>query len=253
VDDSGLRARIQATLAGFGRMLADCSPDARSLEIGSVNAQVNPAVPDSSLLNGVDYEDPADLPGALEELTETYRDAGVRAWTVWVPEDDAGNRELVRSRGHVLDADPAAMILELDRLEPELGVELDLDPEARIADLARLNDLAYGTSYFVDGLVVQPPTTWLYVARVDGRPASTVMTFDHDGDCYVAFVATDPAAQGRGLATALMTHALVEGRERGCTISTLEATRAGEPIYRRMGYRRLFAYEMWERRQPAGA
>jgi ribosomal protein S18 acetylase RimI-like enzyme len=77
-------------------------------------------------------------------------------------------------------------------------------------------------------------------------------TIQHGGDCGVYLVATAPAAQRRGLAGALMLHALADAREAGCATTTLQATRAGTPVYARLGYRDLGAIEMWERRQPAG-
>jgi GNAT superfamily N-acetyltransferase len=62
-------------------------------------------------------------------------------------------------------------------------------------------------------------------------------------------VATLPEAGGRGLATALMTHALLEARSRGCTTSSLQATARGRPLYLRLGYTEIGTIQMWERRR----
>src|SRR4051794_32091203 len=72
---------------------------------------------------------------------------------------------------------------------------------------------------------------------------------DCDGDAGVMFVATLPEARGRGLAGGLLAVALVEARDRGCDISTLQATKMGEPVYARLGYQRLGAIQMWEKRK----
>ena len=90
-----------------------------------------------------------------------------------------------------------------------------------------------------------------YAAIVDGEPVACTVALDHAGDCCITFVATLPQARGRGLATELMTRALVDARERGCTSTSLQATKAGEPIYARLGYRSLGPLQMWERRKPA--
>ena len=71
---------------------------------------------------------------------------------------------------------------------------------------------------------------------------------DHDGDFSVTLVATLPEARGRGLAGRLLTHALHEARERGCTTTSLQATKMGQPVYGRLGYRDLGPVQMWERR-----
>ena len=90
-----------------------------------------------------------------------------------------------------------------------------------------------------------------YVARHDGRPAACLGIFDHEGDAGVELVGTIPEARGRGLASRLLLKALADARDRGCTISTLQATRAGYPVYARLGYRDFGRVQMWERRKPA--
>src|SRR5205085_1839105 len=80
-----------------------------------------------------------------------------------------------------------------------------------------------------------------------GEDASVLGIHDCGGDAGVFFVATRPAARGRGRTTRLLGHALAEARERGCDISTLQATRAGEPVYARLGYRTIGRIGMWEK------
>ncbi len=57
-----------------------------------------------------------------------------------------------------------------------------------------------------------------------------------------------PEARGRGLASRLMQRALWDARQNGCDISTLQATKLGEPVYARMGYQSHGALQMWEKR-----
>ena len=54
-----------------------------------------------------------------------------------------------------------------------------------------------------------------------------------------------------GLATRLLSAALVEARGRGCTTSSLQSSAMGERIYDTLGYRRWFRLDMYERRRPA--
>ncbi|TML31536.1 MAG: GNAT family N-acetyltransferase [Actinobacteria bacterium] len=92
----------------------------------------------------------------------------------------------------------------------------------------------------------------LYVARGEGRDVACLGTLDVERDCGVYMVATDPAARGRGLATALMRQALLEARERGLQTTSLQATAMGAPLYARLGYRDCGAIQMWERRRASG-
>jgi GNAT superfamily N-acetyltransferase len=240
-----------ANMAGVFSCLARYSSDGHVLELEGVKAAVLPACPDRSVVNCVVYSRAGALGAALDQVDEEYARAGVRAWTVWVPDYDAEVAELLERAGHTLDARPAAMVAELDRLELPPPAELDLI-EPDMGDAARVNDAAYGFAGDFERAMhsVPPEPAHLYLARADGVPACTALTYEEDGECGVYLVATLPEARGRGLATALMTRALLEARGRGCTTSSLQATMRGRPMYQRLGYADIGAVHMWERRRP---
>lgn len=252
MDDQELFDRQYASLREFCRMLGQASPGARVVEVQDVVAAVVPATPDRAIPNSVAYGSAAGIERALPEIAAAYEDAGVRAWTVWVPHFDAASEALLERAGHALDADPAAMAMELARFETPRPEDLDLEPEPALATVARLNDLSYtfGSDDFERSLQ-HAPSLHLYVARLEGRPVACATGHDHDGDFSVTFVATLPEARGRGLAARLLTHALHDARERGCTTTSLQATKMGQPLYERLGYRNLGPLHMWERRAPS--
>ena len=239
----------------FFRGLAENAEGASPVELEGVLAGVNPRVPDRSLPNSVVYREEADLEAALPELTRAYDEAGVLAWTVWVPEHDERIRRLLGEAGHSLDANPAAMIASLDEIEAPRDNDPEPDAEPRMEDVGRINDLAYGTGDAFQRMTGTGPAdpAYTYVSRVDGQPAAAVVSQDLDGDCSMWCVATVPEARGRGLAAGLMRRALADGRRRGCEITTLQATKLGQPVYQRLGYRSFGAIEMWERRKATPA
>ena len=249
MDESRLYALMHANLREFCRLLGRASAAARTEERPGVTACVTPTAPDRSLMNCVVYESAAELAAALPRLQSLYEESGVRAWTVWVPQHDRPTARLLADSGHKLDAAPTAMGLELEDFTAPRADRLDLDPEPTAVKLAELNDRAYEmtTPAFAAALESLPGVI-VHIACLDGRPASCVGSYDHDGDCLITFVATLPEARGRGLAGGLMSLALHEARERGCETSSLQATKMGEPIYARMGYRNLGPIEMWEHR-----
>ena len=74
-------------------------------------------------------------------------------------------------------------------------------------------------------------------------------TMDHDDDVGIYFVATSPDHRGAGLATGLLSAALVEARERGMRTSSLQSSAKGEGLYARLGYERHFRLHLYERRR----
>jgi GNAT superfamily N-acetyltransferase len=242
----------RGALMSFIRLLGAGAGNSQVLEPVGVTASVVPAIPDRSIVNSVAYRDTAALEAAMDDLTTAYEDAGVQAWTVWVPEDDRDAAALLEAAGHRLDATPTAMIADLNKL-PELDTdELDWGAGADPPDVGRINDLAYGwpEETFVQamGRFEAIDGLRLYEARVDDEPVCVLGTYDNGDDCELYFVATLPDHRGKGLARRLTHRALIDARDRGLTVSSLQATKMGYPIYERLGYEPICTLEMWERR-----
>ena len=220
--------------------------DARWTVRDGVGALVTPYVPERSVVNSVVYRPGSDIEAAYDWLEAQY--AEVNAWTVWVPESDGQTAALLESRGHKLDADPAMMVLDLASFEPPADLP-DWRP-ATLEELARINEAAYP---WRDGSMERAllgsgyggGAFRLYIAE----DTCVLGIGDCAGDAGVFFVATLPEARGRGLASGLLAAAMIEARERGCDISTLQATKVGEPVYARLGYQRFGAIQMWEKRK----
>ena len=238
-------------------MLGASSPGASLFERDGVSAAVVPACPGRSIVNSVSYTDADALARRLDEVASAYDEAGVGAWTVWVPEFDAEAIAALEEAGHVLDGSPAAMSIELGAFEPPDVGDLDWDADADPADLGRINDAAYGLPLdagVAPGLSAPPPddNLRLYQARAGGEPACVLGTIDHDRDLGFYFVATLPEHRGKGLARRLIAVAIGEARERGLETSSLQGSPMGQPVYARLGYGRDFVLGMYERRAGRG-
>jgi len=243
--------RMLNSMRTYFRLLGRSSEGAHVVELPGVMGSVVPAVPDRSLPNSVVYESQEALVAALPELARRYEEAGVQAWTVWTPEDDEQAIAGLRDAGHSLDADPAAMTFDLAELDEPPAIDYRTGDDL-IPVVAGINDRAYP----VDGapftrLSSEQPhgVTENYVTYLDGDPAACLEIIRVDGDASVWAVATLPTARGQGLCARLMHRALWDAREDGCDISTLQATKLGEPIYARLGYQSRGAIQMWEKRR----
>jgi GNAT superfamily N-acetyltransferase len=252
VDPADAFRLMARSMRRTSELTARGAPDSRTLQLDGATAAITPAAPQRSVLNGVVVEDFAKLPEQLDAIAAAYDAAGVRAWTVWVPESETEVRELLAARGHKLDATPAAMLLDLDELrDPHKGSASDVSTDWDIAAAGAINDAAYGdtSGLFARALGGLPEgLAHMYLTRVDGRPASFVVVHDDGDNCEFWIAATIPEARGRGLLSGLLHRALVDARERGCKTSTTQATKMGEPVYDRLGYRKFGTIEMWERR-----
>jgi GNAT superfamily N-acetyltransferase len=249
-----LRRRVVAGLDPEISLFGGSSEDGSVLRLPGVIAGLCPSTPDRSLFNSVLAIGAGALAAAYEELAAAYEEAGVRAWTVWVPDDDRETAALLSERGHLLDGAPRSMALELSELRrperpPPPGAEL---VPASMSDVAAINDAAYGLAEggwsaavdrFAPGLSIH--TT---MAVLDGEPVSCAIVIDSGDDACVSAVATLPEQQGKGLAPTILTELLEDARDRGLRTGSLQASKAGAPVYERLGFTDVGFIEMWERR-----
>lgn len=251
IDEKELRRRaidgVREEVEAFG----SGASSSRLIRREGLVASLTPASPQRSLFNSVFLDDPAALEREYDALAELYNDAGVRAWTVWVADEDRASAEFLADRGHVLDAAPRAMAMELDQ-PPEVPEAPDgIEPgpcDAQIA--AALNDRAYGydENGFRAALADETSIRW-QGAYAGGEPVSCVGTIEIDDDRCVTGVATPPEHRGRGIASWLLLRALAAARAGGALTASLQATKAGAPIYERLGFRDFGFVEMWELRR----
>jgi GNAT superfamily N-acetyltransferase len=251
VDEQELRRRAVEGVRDEVEAFGTGAPDSQLIRDEGLIASVAPASPQRSLFNSVYYEDSEALAARLDSLAETYDSHGVRAWTVWVPDEDRDSARLLAARGHVLDAEPRAMAMELEAFDLDLPAPAGVQPSPiSAAACAELNDLAYGYGEdgFRAGLAGETAIRW-HGAFDDGEPVGCIGTIEVGEDCCVTGVATPPEQRGRGIASWLLSRALAEARARGLTSASLQATRAGAPLYERLGFRDLGYIEMWELRR----
>jgi ribosomal protein S18 acetylase RimI-like enzyme len=245
--------RVHEAMFHWYRRVGRASPGARALEPPGVVAAVVPATPERAVANAVLFRSPEELEAAYDEVAAAYAEIGAK-WTVWVqPEGREAATALLAERGHVLDADPAAMGRTLAEPPPRPAADALEDWTARgeLADAGRINDRSYtfGTdswSRALEGLALDD--VHIYVERRGGEPVATLMIVDSHGHSEVQMVAVVPEARGAGLAGKLLAHGLADAAERSSESVTLIATKLGYPVYRRLGFEDVGVFEMWERR-----
>jgi ribosomal protein S18 acetylase RimI-like enzyme len=249
MDDAALRTRLWEAFARLQCLLGHHSMHGEVIEGDGFVASVVPAAPESPTLNAAVALDPAKAAAALPELAARWRGAQVRRWGVWL---DPAATDVVRGlqrAGLALSASAPGMGAELRGIPlPERnGV-----PPADLATVGRVNDLAYGNGdqRLERTLTPLPPGVLRgYRVDLDGRPAAVALALHQGDDCGVSFVATVPAARRRGLATEVMHATLRDAVASGLSTTTLQATEAGERLYRTLGYRHLCDMQLWERRR----
>ncbi len=241
---------VRASMPPFWRFLAE-STGGSVWERDGVTAAIVPGSPKRSFFNSVLYSDPESMVASIGELAEVYSDAGVEAWTVWVPEADNEVAQALEAAGHRLDATPRAMAMPLaDLRAPEPDPGLEIREEADYELVSSINEVAYGFApgefpVMSGGL----PALRTYLGSIDGETVGCAGAFTHGGDCEIIFVAVLPEGRGGGISGRLMARAMADAMEEGLETTTLQATKLGYPVYEKLGYADYGELQMWERRK----
>ena len=177
---------------------------------------------------------------------------------IWIAShaDGALEGEVVDA-GYVSVADPGTPRMALtERLGPAAappGVTLEevADEDGRRAFLAVTVD-AYAESFLPPDAAeamlaslatLRGPCARAVVARSEGRPVAAAMVVGDGGDtASVQSVGTVHDARTRGLGELCTRWAVEAGFDLGALVVVLEASEAGEPIYRRMGFEEISRY-----------
>lgn len=209
--------------------------------------------------DGVISRGPA--PAAAAELiraTVDYfvsREVGVFAW--WLdPEQPAeGWDAALRAAGFGHEASAPGMAVELGAVDHAAPLPAGLEIRT-VETLAALRTWAntfitgYGIPAAVEadfydlmaGLGLDLPLRH-YLGLLNGQPVATSSLFLGAGGVGVQFVATLPAARGRGLGGALTRAPLRDGLALGYHSGILQSTEMGIRVYERLGFRKVCEVE----------
>lgn len=253
LSDADLQQRVLDGVAAEVELFGSASASASLLRMNGLIASKSPATPDRSLFNSVYAAEPDVLADELDELTRIYADAGVRAWLVWLPGGHRVGEEVLAPRGHTYDGAPRSMALELTGLLPPArdlpaGVTL-LGGDIR--EVASINDRAYGHGAGAwAAALTRPPSVSIHwaVAVADGEPIAGAAVIDVGDDALVTAVGTVPEHKGKGLAGQVIHGLLRDAESRGARTGSLQASRAGAPVYERLGFRDVGWTDLWELR-----
>jgi predicted GNAT family acetyltransferase len=88
-----------------------------------------------------------------------------------------------------------------------------------------------------------------FVGYLDGAPVACSQCFVHNGVAGIYYVGTLESQRKRGFGDAMTAHAVRAGAVAGCSMASLQASPMGQPIYQRMGFRRIDYYRTFVPRE----
>ncbi len=254
---NGSRRRAHLNLIDSSRQLFELDSGATVVAadgcfLGAGSSE-NPAVSNAAF-RVEDALDPSEL---LRRAREFFGERG-RGFSLWTrggePEDD-DLFEVARAEGLNPFFEMPEMVMEGRAEEKPLpdGVELRRLAGAEEAEdywrVARESYISIGFPPEVfehydnhAGLIADNAVALL--AYREAEPVAIAMTIVNNGVAGIYWVGTTERARGQGLGRALTAAAVNAGLDFGADIASLQASPMGEPIYRAMGFEKIFDYRL---------
>jgi ribosomal protein S18 acetylase RimI-like enzyme len=261
-----IRHRAHLNLVDSSRQLFELDPGA-TIEAADgwllgAGSSGNPAI-SNAVFRVDDALEPAELLGRAREF---FGERG-RGFSVWTRGEEAEDRDLVaaaREGGLEPFFEMPEMVLGGGAEEVALpdGVELRrLRDGVEAEDYWRVAKQAYASIGFPPevfdhyddhaGLIAENAVALL--AYRSGEPVAIAMTIVNHGVAGIYWVGTTEGARGQGLGRALTATAVNAGFDLGAEFASLQASPMGEPIYRAMGFEKIYDYRLFMAAPPQGS
>ncbi len=172
-------------------------------------------------------------------------------WWLRLGSEPAGLRDRLYEVGMRVWGTPTGMALPLAgaTFSADVGGDLALGRARRSAEAeAALRIIA--EVFDLDGppmrrWCVGNPRFMTYLALARGTPAAALVMQITDGIAGFFQVATVPRFRRRGIAHALMRHALCDAQSLGASTAALTASPMAEGLYRQLGFSACCTFEQW--------
>lgn len=171
---------------------------------------------------------------------------------------DADMEQAAVAAGMRVAIEMPGMVLHHSPEMPEIPAEAEL---RRVKDAQAARDFAQvavegfggeapGFGDLIGTIFSQPrsllaPDTAAFVVWHRGHPAATALSMLQDGVAWIGWVATTPQSRGQGLGRLATAAATRAGFTLGADFASLEATKMGEPVYSRLGFREILRYRTY--------
>ena len=173
-------------------------------------------------------------------------------WKLFEHDRPSDLKERLEAHGFLVEEAEAIMVLDMAETPQVLWQPVAQDVRritepGRLADVLTIQqqvwneDFSWLGEYLGAALTRFPDQMSVYVAYVDGQPASAAWTYFPQHSQFVSLWggSTVSGYRGQGLYTALLAVRTQEARERGRTFLTVDASDMSRPILEKFGFQQI--------------
>ncbi|HPD56069.1 MAG TPA: GNAT family N-acetyltransferase [Smithellaceae bacterium] len=198
---------------------------------------------------------------AIEEIKEYYHNLNLRFWWWLYPRGDTPRtRDLLAAAGMDLIAQIPCMVADLDikALEENIPAQITVSEVKSNKDLPLWADISFRgfqmpertrdeyNAFVLSFAQSNRRAQKLFLVYVDGNPAATSLLFTDKETAGIYYVATLPEFRNKGLGFHVTLAAMRAAKDAGHKKVILQATPAGEKVYRRIGFQEICRAQIYK-------
>ncbi|MGZ7050233.1 MAG: GNAT family N-acetyltransferase [Methanobacterium sp.] len=103
--------------------------------------------------------------------------------------------------------------------------------------------------YFIN-LGAQNPNFQYYLGFFNGKAVSSAVLYKGGGAAGLFYIGTVPEYRRKGISKAMTCYLLNEAKNEGYTISTLQASEMGYPLYKKIGFEKYYTTDIYRWKNP---
>jgi ribosomal protein S18 acetylase RimI-like enzyme len=198
---------------------------------------------------------------SIEEIKEYYSKINLRFWWWLYPRGDTPqSRDLLAGAGMDLIAQIPCMAADLDikALEEKIPAQITIAEVKSNDDLLLWADISFRgfqmperareqySAFVLSFARGEKQAQRLFLAYVDRNPAATSLLFVNKETAGIYYVATLPEFRSKGLGFYVTLAAMNAAKNAGYKKIILQATPAGEKVYRRIGFQEICRAQIYK-------
>jgi GNAT superfamily N-acetyltransferase len=195
--------------------------------------------------------EPAQVNSTIENFIARGRQKNVPLqWYIGHDTQPADLGERLSAYGFTTRGQGAGMAIDLQTMNENVPLPdglkiIEIKDNKTLKTWCHITSVGFGIPEFIEPALVEWFKTDIkykqplkfYLALLEGKPVATSMYFLGKGVAGIYFVATIPEARNRGIGFAITQRPLKEAQQLGYRVGILQASKMGEPVYRRMGFK----------------
>lgn len=202
----------------------------------------------------------SDLSISIEQIISRIKKLNISAsWYITPQSYPVNLQNTLKDYGFTYKYDWSAMAIDLENV-PE---SFDFPEGMAIKEVLNLDELGTWTDILVKSFefpeIVQSYKKYFinaglelinshyYLGFLNGKPVSTCVLFDGEGAAGLFYIGTVPEARKQGIAKAMVCYLLNTAKKKGYSISVLQASEMGYPVYKKIGFKKYYTTKIYRR------